>query len=438
MANPRLWSKSNLDRSRTPNRFNDSDISQEEGVVELVVASRVNGLHNAANRARIPNPDQLVFTSYDDSIVIGDTTTEDLVDGVDLRAKRMDMSFTLLDAASLIFSMISFFLDLITDSAVACFHYLNNDYWYCALTLAFIILPTFITTSISLRWYIVDSQIQGAEPVSKTQWINRFIFHTLQIAPVLRYYESLQYGLKFRKTEDPVEKKKIYMKMIYEDADATMLRLFESFMESAPQLMLQVYIITRNYPFDDYEYWTAIVQVMSISSSLISISWSLVSYSKSLRISLSNKIPMTYRSIAVMFLWEFFSITARMIALALFTSAFVKYVGFVCLAHWLLMTLWIYSMKTSFCNTKCEEIGFNAVLGVIFIFCYFNPIDTPTRFRYITFYAFMFLENSIFMALWSRNVQYERWIKDVAIYTHYSCFLLGICIMVSIDVERLF
>lgn len=424
----RLWSRSQPDQSsRTPNGsfINDNG----DGVVELVTASKVNSLHNAANRARASNFDQLV--SNDDSI-IGETTTEDLVDGVDLRTKRLEMSFSLLDAASLVFSMSSYFLDLVTDTAVACFHYLNQDYWYCALTLAFIILPTFITTAISLRWYIVDSQVEGSEPVSRTQWITRFIFHVLQIGPVLRYYESLQYGLRFRETKDPSEKKRIYMKMIYEDADATMLRLFESFMESAPQLMLQVYIITRNYPFDDYEYWTAIVQVMSISSSLVSISWSLVSYSKSLRISLSNKIPMTYWSIAIMFLWEFFSITARMIALALFTSVFVKYVGFVCLARWAIMTFWVYTMKTNFCNTKCEELGFNAVLGVIFIFCYFNPVDTATRFRYLIFYIFMFVENSAFMLLWSKRVNYEPWIKETAIYTHYFCFFSGILIMVSI------
>jgi len=33
--------------------------------------------------------------------------------------------------------------------------------------------------------------------------------------------------------------------MIYEDADATLLRLFECFMESAPQLVLQIYILIK-------------------------------------------------------------------------------------------------------------------------------------------------------------------------------------------------
>lgn len=233
-----------------PNKSPGNDISIEE----VVTSRRFNGLQNAATRTRSNNAEELGFGG-DDSI-IGETTTVDLTDGVDLRTKMLEMSFSLLDAASLIFSMISFFLDLITDIVVACFHYLNNDYWYCVLTLAFVMLPNFVTTLISLRWYILDSRLEGSESVSKMQWIIRLIFHVFQIGPVLRYYESLQYGIKFRDTDDPVYKRKVYMKMIYEDADATMLRLFESFMESSPQLMLQMYIITKNYPFDDYEYWT--------------------------------------------------------------------------------------------------------------------------------------------------------------------------------------
>lgn len=231
----------------------DKSASSNNPIDELIKPRKSNGLQNAANRSR--NFEVSCFTN-DDSI-LGETTTIDLTDGDDLRAKRLEMSFNILDAASLIFSISSFCLDLITDTAVACFHYLNNDYWYCILTVAFIMLPTLITTGISLRWYIIDSQQEGSEPISKSQWTVRFVFHILQIGPILRYYESLQYGLKFRETVDPVEKRKIYMKMIYEDADATMLRLFESFMESAPQLMLQMYIITKNYPFEDYEYWTS-------------------------------------------------------------------------------------------------------------------------------------------------------------------------------------
>lgn len=237
----------------------------DESVTEMITARKINGLHNAATRGRVAEFDQLEFSN--DSI-IAETTTLDSIDGVDLRAKRLDMSFSLFDAASLIFSMTSFFLDMVTDIAVACFHYLNNDYWYCGLTVAFIVLPTLVTSGVSLRWYILDSQLEGSEKISKSRWFTRFFFHILQVGPVIRYYESLQYGLKFRETKDEEEKKRVYMKMIYEDADATMLRLFESFMESAPQLMLQMYIITKNYPFNDYEYWTSKLLAMRTLNSL--------------------------------------------------------------------------------------------------------------------------------------------------------------------------
>ena len=64
----------------------------------------------------------------------------------------------------------------------------------------------------------------------------------------------MRYGLMSRKfskieakTDNPDEKKqareeriKYFTLMVYEDADATLLRLFECFMESAPQLILQV------------------------------------------------------------------------------------------------------------------------------------------------------------------------------------------------------
>ncbi len=56
-------------------------------------------------------------------------------------------------------------------------------------------------------------------------------------------------GSREAKSQDPVERKKarerrikFYTLMVYEDADATLLRLFECFMESAPQLVLQVRI----------------------------------------------------------------------------------------------------------------------------------------------------------------------------------------------------
>lgn len=404
-----------------------NDLNSSGG--EVIIARRIKALH-ATNRPRATNYHDIAYGA-DDSI-IGETTTTDLTDsGDDRRAKNITMSFDFLDAVFIVFSICSFIFDLVTDIAVAVFHYLNNDWWYFGLTVTFIVLPTFVTTSISLRWYILDSRIDGSEPVTRKQWCVRTIFHLLQVGPILRYLESLNYGIEFRHATNKEEKKRIYLKMINEDADATLLRLFESFMEASPQLILQMYILTKNYPYDADDKWTVIAQLASISTSLISVSWSLVSYCKTLRISLPDKIPMTYGSITVMFLWEFFTIAARVLALALFSSVFVHYVAIVCAIHWSTMFVWIMSMQTNFCNSKLEELGFNAVLGIIFIFCYFNPVDSATRYRYTIFYFIMVIENSILMYFWYQESDPALIYKDMALYLHYTCFVFGIFLMVS-------
>jgi hypothetical protein len=101
-------------------------------------------------------------------------------------------------------------------------------------------------TGISMRWYVLDSREEGSPPISKCQWFMRLVFLCLQLGPILRYFDSLLYGLKFRqKSKDKETQKKYFQYMVYEDTDATMLRLFECFMEAAPQLVLQLYILAK-------------------------------------------------------------------------------------------------------------------------------------------------------------------------------------------------
>lgn len=46
-----------------------------------------------------------------------------------------------------------------------------------------------------------------------------------------------------------------YRMMVYEYRDITMLRLLEAFMESAPQLVLQLYIIKKQYDAMEDIHW---------------------------------------------------------------------------------------------------------------------------------------------------------------------------------------
>ena len=193
----------------------------------------------------------------------------------------------------------------------------------------------------------------------------------------------MRYGIKSRvaarreekaKTEEErmryhKERVKWYTLMVYEDADATLLRLYESFMESAPQLVLQIYILLKDphaskiYPYkppveglemvehdhsEDIPDPTGVnpmlklsILVMSVCSSLVSLAWSLVVYHRSLRYTYPNKKNINLAGTLFQFLWHFCSITARVLALSLFASALPKWIGPLCAAHWIIMASWI-------------------------------------------------------------------------------------------------
>ncbi|XP_046919452.2 XK-related protein 6 [Dermatophagoides farinae] len=340
------------------------------------------------------------------------------------------MSFTYLDILTLSFSICTFLCDLITDIVVTVFHYSNHDYWYFSLTITFIAVPTLIMTIMSLRWYILDSKDPHSLPVSKTQWVLRVIFLTLQLGPVMRYIDSILYGFKFRKLNEEKQKaaRRYFQYMIYEDTDATMLRLFECFMEAAPQLVLQMTVMIIKMPEKNRD-WTVMAQSISIIASLVSLSWCLVTYLRILRMSLASKQNMTWPGTIVQFLWRFFMIASRVMALALFASEFTYYISIVCGVHWLIMFIWIVSMKTSFCTNRIEELFYNAVLSIIFIFCYFNPVDGQSRKRYIFYYTVMFIENLIILLLWYNVCDPSKWYRLPAFLLYFFNFFISLIFM---------
>lgn len=213
--------------------------------------------------------------------------------------------------------MLTYVFDFAMDCTVAFYFYhlaVNHGiyhYWYFGLTVAFIVLPSLTMTGFSLRWYLMDADNPHLPEVSWISWIIRLLALMFQFAPILRYADSIRYGLLSRKAaaeEERVKddsiarkraadrKKKYFTLMVYEDADATLLRLFESFMESAPQLVLQIYILIKDPHATGMRQTHLIagdevadsllkstILVASVISSLISLAWSLVVYHRSLR-----------------------------------------------------------------------------------------------------------------------------------------------------------
>lgn len=374
-------------------------------------------------------------------------------------------------------SILTYVVDLVMDCVVAYyFYHLAVDhgiyhYWYFSLTLVFIVLPSLTMTGFSFRWYLMDSDNQQLPKVGMWRWLLRLVILLLQVAPILRYVDSIRYGLKSRlaarrerlatseeeRIKQRQERRKWYTLMVYEDADATLLRLYESFMESAPQLVLQLYILlkdphaSRIYPYKppgegvgDHDHSEDVIEpgvnpvfklsilVMSVASSLVSLAWSLVVYHRSLRYTYQHKKNISLAGTLFQFLWHFCSITARVLALSLFASALPTWIGPLCAAHWIIMASWIIFQRTAACNTKCEEFLFALVLGVIYIFMFFNAKEEKTRYKYLLYYTFCLIENTAIITIWfvSPSTSLTSWYVFPAMVGHYLAFFAGIMFMI--------
>ncbi|XP_031650700.1 XK-related protein 7-like [Oncorhynchus kisutch] len=369
--------------------------------------------------------------------------------------------YSLLDCCWVLCSLLVFFSDGATDLWLAADYYLRRDYWWFGLTLVFVVVPSAVVQVLSFRWIVYDytdisgsssgavaavsaaaaaaaesskggecnfstkgstntnkqrgggaanaatvggvgcssagQNAAGAGTESGTRtccrvcmWLFQSILHLLQLGQVWRYVHALYLGAQ---SSWHGNRGHFHWRLMCECADITMLRLLEAFLKSAPQLVLQLSImIHANHVLP--------LQGLSASASLVSLAWIIASYQKTLRDSRDDKLPMSYKAVIVQMLWHFFTIGARTIAFALFASVFQLYFGIFVVSHWCLMTFWIIQGETDFCMSKWEEIIYNMVVGIVYIFCWFNVKEGRARFRMWLYHTVTLVENVSLIAAW--------------------------------------
>lgn len=206
-----------------------------------------------------------------------------------------------------------------------------------------------------------------------------------------------------------------------------MLRLIDVFLDSGPQVLLQLYVITTQnlneigsanivvFTFKDFKTTSIeIKQLVSILSSLFSMGYALAGYHRCLRnqqfiFSLeTNKPlprPMRWISTIMQFVWYVFLIAPRVLSMALFASTFRSWFFMIIFIHWLIMYFWILKLKTNYCITSEDvysarehifEKFYDLVCSFIYIFAYFNLKAGQTRYRYLIYYLIFYSENILF------------------------------------------
>ncbi|XP_076152095.1 XK-related protein 4 isoform X1 [Alosa pseudoharengus] len=371
-----------------------------------------------------------------------------------LRLGREQQKYTIWDCLWILAAVAVYFADVGTDVWLSVDYYLRRDYWWFGLTLFFVVLGSFSVQVFSFRWFVHDYSTEesstggapscshmdgkllsssashgevGAHPTTPQRqastasksntttnssnsstatrtnkkrsascsfciWLVQSIIHILQLGQLWRYFHTIYLGIRSRRSGE-TESWRFYWRMVYEYADVSMLHLLATFLESAPQLVLQLCIIIQTHKLQA-------LQGMTAAASLVSLAWALASYQKALRDSRDDKKPISYLAVIIQFCWHFFTIAARVVTFALFASVFQLYFGIFIVLHWCIMTFWIVHCETEFCITKWEEIVFDMVVGIIYIFSWFNVKEGRTRCRLLIYYLVILLENTALSTLW--------------------------------------
>lgn len=234
-----------------------------------------------------------------------------------------------------------------------------------------------------------------------------------------------------------------------------MLRLIETFCESAPQLTLMIYVmlctnkaravqceflfklnllpppcfvcetnIATQLRFSKAHYlgyhvmtyhkrllcslplgWytnnlTSVSAVVSIAASTTSIAWMVVDYHRSLRSFLPDKAKQGWGSSLIYFLWNLLLIAPRVAALALFASVLPGYVAAHFLLLWLVFVLWAWRQKTNFMDSVGGEWLYRATVALIWYFSWFNVAEGHTRGRSFIYHSFITTDGGILLVTW--------------------------------------
>ncbi|KDR18462.1 XK-related protein 6, partial [Zootermopsis nevadensis] len=316
------------------------------------------------------------------------------------------------DIFALAVSIISHIVDIGLDINLAYRYFHGGRTEYFILTVLFILFPALVNTIISIRMYALDKESNSVSKMASRKWVIRILVLLLQLAPVLRYCDSLSYALKSRRAEkqkDSVNQWRYYEKMLKEDCDVALLRVFECFLEAAPQQILQISILLVDTRDGSTFQW--LHQAGSIISSLLSMAWSMASYHRSIRFVQDKKDNISWSGTVMHFLWHFMITVSRILSISVIATLFPIWTALACAIHWLVMTTWLSLLdRTAFCKSspngattkeRVGEILFAATLGLVYIFTYITPSEGRTRTRYLVYYTVCFVENLISTVMWA-------------------------------------
>ncbi|XP_006015376.1 XK-related protein 9 [Alligator sinensis] len=284
------------------------------------------------------------------------------------------MKFTKCNFFMLVLGIFIYIADIISDIFVASNFFCEGQYLWSTLTLVFRLLASTVVQTFSFEWFKDDLE---RPELGKLAWT--FLVHSLHGGILIRYYFALKCGFQSAFKQSSCEDKlsgsptgDIHKQAIDAVTDISMLRVFKIFLETTPQLLLQIHILME-------EDKTSFIQYISIITSFCSISWATVDYQVSLQKSLPDKNQVGVIPKLMYFFYKLFTLTSWILSVALTTVLNFKSSLILLTFLWILSFCWILKQHTMFYKSKRMEYLYRIIVGIILTFTYFNIKGKKTK-----------------------------------------------------------
>ncbi|XP_052074628.1 XK-related protein 6-like [Mytilus californianus] len=324
-------------------------------------------------------------------------------------SEKYPFPFRGIDLLAAVLSTVFFLFDVISDVILAEEYYRFQRWIPFVFTISLILFPHLVLNAINTSWYYNDyiEEKKNEKPTKKLVWFLRIVLSLpFMLGPVVRNVEYIHYGFKSKSGSLSESKRRYFYKMVLcENADAAMLRMIEAFLESAPQLVLQIYIIMTETNNDGP--MMQIVRPAAMFGSWIGVSWSLVSYQKALRLSYNKKAKrLSFLGVIFYYIWRACEVAPRILVLSLFAAQFGYHMLVATGIHWILMSLWVGCQKQEMYEKMRDKVVHYIVIGYVLIFCFQNVQKGKTRYRAMFYYFITFAENIII--LWAYFTHHKK------------------------------
>ncbi|GAA6217377.1 XK-related protein 9 [Lates japonicus] len=301
---------------------------------------------------------------------------------------QSNIQYTKLRWLLTIVGLVLYVVDIWTDIGLALKYFQEKQYVWTGLTLVFVLAGLLVTQIFSYAWYRDDTNDVVMNPEGKETILGMskgglVTLHLFGVGIFTRYYHLLKRGFKVVWTTTNSytleQRREVHHNLFCLATDLSMLKLFEAFLESVPQLLLQLCIVLSHNE-------CSVLQYFSMGFSFFNIAWALVDYRRCLRRSLPHirEMPSGLPT-TIYLLYKLCTITSRILSYSLLLIL-STYTTVALTVVWLLATTWTHLLKTNFCSSKGLELLYRAVIGAILTFTFFNVKGQDTKVAMIIYY----------------------------------------------------